>query len=85
MEPARALLQRGRFLPGNAPLGEPTTGTDSFEIRWRGIYRKAGLPELAFEGTERVVFEGDRIKLMQDLMEADADRRIQDYVARYLD
>jgi hypothetical protein len=66
------------------PLGEPMAGVDSFEIRWRGTYRKKSLPDLVFEGTERVVFEGDRIKLMEDLMEEEASHRIQEYVAKHL-
>jgi hypothetical protein len=65
------------------PLGPPTTGENSLELRWRGIYKKAGCPDLVFEGTERATFEEDRIRLLEDLMEDGADRRIQDYLARY--
>jgi hypothetical protein len=36
-----------------------------------------------FEGIERATFEGDRIRLLEDLIEDGADRRIQEYLARY--
>jgi hypothetical protein len=66
------------------PLGEPTIGEASFEMRWRATYEKAGCPDLVFEGSERATFEGERILLLEDRMEDGADRRIQEYVARYL-
>jgi len=65
------------------PVGAPTIGEDSFEMRWRGTYRKSGCPDLVFEGTERATFEGGRIVLLEDSMEDGADRRIQDYLARH--
>jgi ketosteroid isomerase-like protein len=65
-------------------LGTPTIGDDSFEVRWRGTYTKAGCPDLVLEGTERATFEGNRIRLLEDLIEEGVDRRIQEYVARYL-
>ena len=52
-------------------------------MRWRGIYRKDGCPDLVFGVTERATFEGDRIVLLEDSMEDGADRRIQDYLARH--
>jgi len=65
------------------PVGTPTIGEDSFEMSWRGTYTKAGCPDLVFEGIERATFEGDRIRLLEDLIEDGADRRIQEYLARY--
>jgi hypothetical protein len=65
------------------PLGEPTVGENSFEIGWRGTYKKAGCPDLVFGGRERATFEGDRIRLLEDLMEEGADRTIQAYVAQH--
>jgi hypothetical protein len=64
------------------PVGEPAIGENSFEMGWRAIYKKAGCSDLVFEGKERATFEGDRIRLLEDLMEDGADRRIQDYLAR---
>ena len=64
-------------------LGEPTIGDTSFEMAWRATYEKAGCPELVIDGTERASFEGDRIFLLEDAMEEGADRRMQEYMARY--
>jgi hypothetical protein len=64
-------------------LGTPTVGENSFEMNWRGTYTKAGCPDLVFEGTERATFEGDRIQLLEDLIEDGADRRVQEYLARH--
>ena len=66
------------------PVGQPAVGDASFEFGWRASYQKAGCPDLSFEGTERVEFEGDRILLLEDRMEDGSDRRIQEYIARYL-
>jgi len=66
------------------PLGEPTIGEASFEMRWRATYEKAGCPDLVIEGRERATFEGDRILLLEDRMDDDTDQRIQEYMARYL-
>ena len=66
------------------PLGEPTRGEDFFELAWRATYCKAGCPDLVFEGTERATFEGERIRLLEDVNEEGADRRIQEYMARHL-
>ena len=66
------------------PVGTPIIGENSFEMSWRGTYTKAGCPDLVFEGTERATFEGDRIRLLEDLIEDGADRRIQECLARYI-
>jgi hypothetical protein len=66
------------------PLGTPTIGENSFEMSWRGTYTKAGCPPLVLEGTERATFEGNRIRLLEDLIEDGVDRRIQEYLARYV-
>lgn len=66
------------------PVGEPTIGDTSFAMAWRATYKKAGCPDLVFEGTEHAVFEGERILRLKDTMEDGADRRIQEYMAQYL-
>jgi hypothetical protein len=55
-------------------LGTPTTGEDSCEVSWRVTYTKAGCPDLVVEGTERATFDGDRIRLLEDVIEDDVDR-----------
>ena len=65
------------------PVGAPRIGKDSFEMGWRGVYRKAGCPDLVFGGIERATFEGERILLLEDAIEDGADRRIREYLVRY--
>jgi hypothetical protein len=65
------------------PVGEPKIGEGSFEMAWRGTYSKAGCPDLVFGGTERATFEGDRILLLEDVIEDGAAQQIRDYLARY--
>ena len=55
-------------------LGTPTIGENTFEVSWRGTYTKAGCPDLVFEGTERATFEGDRIRLLEDVIEDNVDQ-----------
>ncbi|HEY5656746.1 MAG TPA: nuclear transport factor 2 family protein, partial [Myxococcota bacterium] len=63
--------------------GAPILGENSFEIGWRGSYKKAGCPDLVFEGTERATFAGDRIALLEDTLEEGADERIRSYLAQH--
>jgi hypothetical protein len=64
-------------------IGTPTIGENWFEVTWRGVYTKAGCPDLVLEGTERATFEGNRIQLLEDLIDEGVDRRIQEYLSRY--
>jgi hypothetical protein len=59
--------------------GPRETG-DSVWVRGRGVYRAAGVPELAFELEETAWFEGDRIRRLEDRYEP-AEREA---LARYL-
>ena len=60
--------------------GEMKKVGDSVWVRGRGIYRAAGVPELAFELEETAWFEGDRIRRLEDRYEP-AEREA---LARYL-
>ena len=64
-------------------LGTPTIGEESFEVSWRGTYTKSGCPDLVLEGTERATFEGNRIRLLEDLIEDGVDLQIQEYLAQH--
>jgi hypothetical protein len=55
-------------------LGTPTIGEDSCEVSWRVTYTKAGSTDVVVEGTERATFEGDRIRLLEDVIEGGADQ-----------
>ncbi len=47
-------------------LEGPEREGNSVWLRWRGSYRSPGLPELVIDGEETAVFEGDRIRRLED-------------------
>ncbi len=47
-------------------LEGPKQEGNSVWLRWRGSYRSPGLPELVIDGEETAVFEGDRIRRLED-------------------
>jgi len=55
-------------------LGAPAIGDNSCEVRWRATYTKAGCPDVVVVGTELATFEGDRIRLLKDLIEDGAEQ-----------
>ncbi len=55
-------------------LGTPTIGENSVKVQWRVTYTKAGQPDVVAEGTERATFEGDRIRLLEDVIEDNVDQ-----------
>lgn len=69
-----------RILSAIAP---PRVEGNVFEVEWRGIYRLAGAPDAEIGGTERAVFEGERIKLLEDLYEEGTSERVSEYVSRH--
>lgn len=64
--------------------GAPKISDETIEFGWRGSYRKAGLPDLVFGGTERATFEGDRIRLLEDEMDEGVDREIMSFLEKHL-
>jgi hypothetical protein len=65
-------------------IAPPRVEGNTLEVKWRGTYGVAGAPEAELGGIERVVFEGERIKLLEDVYEEGASERISEYVSRYL-
>ncbi len=47
-------------------LEGPELEGNSVWLRWRGSYRSPGLAELVIDGEETAVFEGDRIRRLED-------------------
>ncbi len=64
-------------------LGAPRATAVSISFDWRGTYRLAGHPDLVFGGSERALFEGDRICLLEDTLEAGTDATIQAWMAEH--
>jgi hypothetical protein len=52
-------------------------------FRWAAIYTLAGLPALRMEGEETAVFEGDRIRRLEDRMPAATVQSTQAYLAEH--
>jgi hypothetical protein len=48
-------------------LEGPELRDDAVWLRWRVTYRSPGLAELTLDGEETVVFEGDRIRRLEDV------------------
>jgi hypothetical protein len=65
------------------PLAEPEIEGDTVSLRWRCTYVKTWSPDLVFDGTERATFAGDRIRLLEDIVDDGTDGRIQAYLKKY--
>lgn len=65
-------------------LGAPFAEDDTVTFEWRGTYTLAGKPDLVFSGTERVEFEGDRIRFFTDRVSEGDDAQIRAYLSEHL-
>ena len=66
-------------------VGAPTTEDDRIIFEWRGTYSLPGLPDLVFGGTETAIFEGDRIRFLEDDINQGDDAKIQAFLADHFD
>jgi hypothetical protein len=64
-------------------LEGPREQGDSVWIRGRAVYRKRGVPELAFELEETATFEGDRICRLADHYDGSAEDDLSGYLAQH--
>lgn len=65
-------------------LGAPVAEGETVIFDWRGTYTLEGRPDLVFGGTERIEFEGERVRFFTDLVREGDDARIQAYLAAHL-
>jgi hypothetical protein len=65
-------------------IAPPRVEGNVLEVQWRGIYGVAGAPDTEIRGIERAVFEGERIKLLEDLYAEGASERMAELLSRYL-
>jgi len=65
-------------------LGAPVAEGETVTFDWRGTYTLEGRPDLVFGGTERIEFEGERVRFFTDLVREGDDARIQAYLATHL-
>ncbi len=61
----------------------PTVDGDTLTMKWTVTYTKAGAPDLAISGIETAVFEGDRIKLLRDDFDPEAQKAMGEWMAAH--
>jgi ketosteroid isomerase-like protein len=59
----------------------PTVDGDTLTMKWKVTYTKAGAPDLVISGTEVAEFQGDRIKLLRDVF--DAEKRMGEWMHQH--
>ena len=59
--------------------GPEERGDDAVWMRWRVVYTRPGLPDLAIEGEETVEFDGTCIRRLEDRFTDDASARTLAY------
>jgi hypothetical protein len=61
----------------------PSVEGDTLRMSWSVTYTKAGLPDLVISGVEIAVFEGDRIKLLRDDFDPEAQKNMREWMAAH--
>jgi ketosteroid isomerase-like protein len=61
----------------------PTVQGDTLTMKWKVTYTKEGLPDLAISGVETAIFEGDRIKLLRDTFDPEAQKALEQWMAKH--
>lgn len=61
----------------------PTVDGNTLTMNWTVRYTKAGAPDLAISGVETAVFEGDRIALLRDTFDPEAEKGMGQWMAAH--
>ena len=61
----------------------PTVEGDTLTMKWTVVYTKAGCPDLVISGVETAVFEGDRIALLRDEFDPEAEKAMGEWMAAH--
>jgi ketosteroid isomerase-like protein len=61
----------------------PSVDGDTLTMSWTVNYTKAGAPDLSISGVETAIFEGDRIKLLRDTFDPEAQKRMGEWMAKH--
>ena len=61
----------------------PTVEGNTLQMRWTVTYEKAGAPDLVISGVETAVFEGERIALLRDQFDPDAQKGMGAWMAKH--
>ncbi len=62
---------------------EPSVEGDTLTMKWKVTYTKAGAPDLAISGLEQAIFEGDRIKLLRDVFDPEAEKALGEWMQQH--
>jgi hypothetical protein len=58
----------------------PTVEGNTLTMKWRVSYTKAGCPDLVISGVETAIFEGDRIRLLRDDFDPEAQKAMGEWM-----
>ncbi len=61
----------------------PTVEGNTLVMKWTVTYEKAGAPDLVISGVETAVFEGDRIALLRDDFDPEAQKTMGEWMAAH--
>jgi len=61
----------------------PTVEGDTLTMKWSVTYTKTGRPDLVISGVETAVFEGDRIALLRDTFDPEAEKAMGQWMAEH--
>jgi ketosteroid isomerase-like protein len=61
----------------------PSVSGDTLTMKWRVTYTKAGAPDLVISGSETAVFRGDRIAVLRDSFDPDAQKAMGEWMAAH--
>ena len=61
----------------------PTVDGNTLKMTWIVTYQKAGVPDLVISGVETAVFEGDRIALLRDTFDPEAQKAMGEWMAKH--
>jgi ketosteroid isomerase-like protein len=61
----------------------PTVDGDTLTMRWKVTYTKSGCPDLVISGVETAVFEGDRIAVLRDSFDPEAQKAMGEWMTRH--
>jgi len=71
-----------RRMDSRTPLFEtPQVEGDTLSVRWQVTYTKSGAADLVISGVETAVFEGDRIALLRDRFDPEAQKAMEQWMA----
>ena len=62
---------------------KPTVDGNTLTMKWSVTYTKAGKPDLTISGVETAIFEGDRIALLRDTFDPEAEKAMQQWMAAH--